>query len=329
MILKKGDEIRIIAPSKSMAVLTEEQISGAKEKLESMGFVVTYGKHVLQQDNFYGCASIKSRIEDLHDAFKDKKVKCILAARGGYNVNQLLGYIDYSLIKNNPKIICGFSDITALTNAIYTKTNMITYSGPNYSNFAMKKGFEYTEEYFKKMFMKNENVEIISSDKYSDDAWYKDQYNRKFIENEGMKVINEGVATGTIIGGNLCTLNLLQGTEYMPDLNNAILFLEEDDNSLGENYLLEFDRNLESLIQIEEFSNVKAIIFGRSQIKSQMSEEKWTFMLKSKEKLKNIPIIVNADFGHTNPMFTFPIGGKCFISADNNNIKIVISDEII
>src|SRR5699024_2083738 len=155
----------------------------------------------------------------------DKNVKAILTVIGGYNVNQILDYIDYDLIKENPKIICGFSDITALTNAIYAKAGMITYSGPHFSSFGMKKGFEYTEKYFKKMLMQSESIEIESSNEWSNDSWFKNQENRTFIKNVGMKIINEGEAEGKIIGGNLCTLNLLQGTEYMPDLEETILFI--------------------------------------------------------------------------------------------------------
>ena len=125
MILKKGDEIRVLALSKSMSVLTNEQIDLAKKKIESLGFKVTFGKHVFECDDLYGCASIESRLEDFHEAIKDKNVKCILAARGGYNVNQILDRINYDLVKNNPKVICGFSDITALLNAVYAKTGII------------------------------------------------------------------------------------------------------------------------------------------------------------------------------------------------------------
>lgn len=323
MILKKGDEIRVLALSKSMSVLTNEQIDLAKKKIESMGFKVTFGKHVFECDDLYGCASIESRLEDFHEAIKDKNVKCILAARGGYNVNQILDRINYDLVKNNPKVICGFSDITALLNAVYAKTGIITFSGPIYSNFGMKKGFDYTETAFQKIMLDDNPIEIESSDYYSDDKWYKDQENRVFIKNSGMKVINEGECKGIIIGGNLCTLNLLQGTQYMPKLKDSILFIEDDDAS-GKNFLLEFDRNIESIIQMDDFKYVKGIVIGRAQTKSEMNDEKWKVLVKSKEKLRNIPIIINADFGHTTPIFTFPIGGKCTIDALNGNLKIII-----
>lgn len=155
--LKKGDEIRVIAPSRSMKILKKDIIDIAKSRLESLGFKVSFGKNVMKSINDdYKCASIEDRVSDLHDAFRDKNVKAILTVIGGYNVNQILDEIDYELIKNNPKILCGFSDITALTNAIYAKTGLVTYSGVHFSSFGMKYGFEYSLDYFKKIFMKND-----------------------------------------------------------------------------------------------------------------------------------------------------------------------------
>lgn len=317
--LKIGDEIRVIAPSRSFNLLSNETIEIATNRLEQLGFKVTFGKNIKNEiDENYCCASIEDRIEDLHDAFKDKNVKAILTVIGGFNVNQILDYIDYDLIKNNPKIICGFSDITALLTAITTKTGLVTYYGPHYSSFGMKKGFDYTLEYFKRMLMSNEDVIIENSDNWSDEAWYINQEDRHFIKNEGRIVVNEGDMNGTIIGGNLCTLNLLQGTEYMPDLNNTVLLIE-DDEMAGKEFLREFDRNLQSLLHCYKNNKLNGIIIGRAQLVSDMNVNKWIGLIKSKKELENIPVIINTDFGHTTPIFTFPIGGNIFVK-DNNLI---------
>ncbi len=321
--LKIGDEIRVIAPSRSMKILNEQTIKLAKERLEELGLKVTFGKNVMNSiDDYYTCANIKDRIEDIHEAFEDKNVKAILTVIGGYNVNQLLDFLDYDLIKNNPKIICGFSDITALSNAIYAKTGLITYSGVHFSSFGMKYGFEYSMDYFKKALMKNEDYFIESSKEWSNDSWFKHQENRVFMPNDGMKIINKGIAEGIIIGGNLCTLNLLQGTEYMPELENSILFLE-DDGLVGKEFIREFDRDLQSLIHSAKNKNIKGIIIGRAEKVSEMNDEKWKKIIETKKKLQDIPIIINANFGHTTPIFTFPIGGKAEINA-NDNIVIKI-----
>lgn len=321
--LKTGDEVRVIAPSRSMAILGEDCKSLATRRLEELGLKVTFGKHVMEADSDYLAASVEARVEDLNEAFKDKNVKAILTVIGGFNSNSILDYIDYEAIKENPKIFCGFSDITALSNAIHAKTGLVTYSGPHYSSFGMLKGFEYTLEYFKKMFFQEEEFEIKASENWSDDAWFIDQENRKFEKHEGMFIINEGEAEGNIVGGNLCTLNLLQGTQYMPNIENKILFLE-DDNLSGDVFLMEFDRNLQSLMHMPEFKTVKGIVLGRAEVASCMTVEKWTKLIKNKPELAHIPVIGNANFGHTTPIMTFPVGGHAKLVAKENKIELLI-----
>ena len=321
--LKAGDEVRVIAPSRSMAILGEDCKKLATERLEELGLKVTFGKHVMEADPDYFAASKEARVEDLNDAFRDPNVRAILTVIGGFNSNQILDYIDYEAIKNDPKIFCGFSDITALSNAIHAKTGVVTYSGPHYSSFGMLKGFEYTLEYFKKMFFEENEFEITSSNEWSDDAWFIDQENRKFIPNDGMFIINEGEAEGDIVGGNLCTLNLLQGTEYMPNIENKVLFLEDDDMA-GKIFLMEFDRNLQSLVHMPEFKTVKALVLGRSQVATEMTKEKWIKLIKNKPELANIPVVAGADFGHSTPIFTFPVGGHARVKAKDGKIEIFV-----
>lgn len=316
--LKAGDEIRIIAPSCSMGIISKANRKIANDRLLELGLKISYGKNLEEIDEF-NSSSIKSRISDLHKAFSDKKVKAVLTVIGGFNCNQLLKYIDWNIIKNNPKIFIGFSDTTALQNAIYTKTGLVTYSGPAWSTFGQKLHFEYTLEYFKKCLMSNDKFEIIPSENWTDDVWYKDQNNRELIMNNGWQIINNGKASGTILGANLCTFNLLQGTEYMPNLKNSILFLEDDDTS----QVVDFDRNLQSLIHLTSFKYVKGIVIGRFQKASKMREELLVKIIKSKDELKNIPVIANVDFGHTSPIITFPIGGEVEMDTNKKTIKII------
>ena len=318
--LKTGDEIRVIAPARSIGLIGENLTKIAKEKLEEMGFKVTFGKNVNEKDEFIS-SSIKSRIQDLHEAFLDKNVKMIMPVIGGYNSNQLLKSIDWSIIKENPKIIGGYSDITALQNALFAKTGLVTYSSPNFSVFGMKKGFEYIKDYFNKCLIEEKEFFINPSEKWSNDAWYLNQEDRLFIKNEGPYVINEGETEGEILGGNLCTFQLLHGTEYIPSLKGSILFLEDDEYT---NPML-FDRDLQSLIHQSGFSQIKGIIIGRFEKKSEFTKEILTKVIKTKKELDKIPVIADVDFGHTYPMITFPIGGKARISAFfNKKIKIEI-----
>ncbi len=312
--LKQGDEIRVVAPARSLSLLSEELVKLAKENFEKQGFKITFSKNCKEKDIFTS-SSIKSRVEDLHKAFSDKNVKAIFTVIGGFNSNQILKYLDYDLIKNNPKILCGYSDITALANAITAKTGLVTYSGLHFSTWGMKNEFEYNLEYFRKCLIEENEFEVKPSKTWSDDEWYKDQENRKLEKNKGFIILNKGKAEGIIFGGNLCTFNLLQGTEFMPDISNSILFLEDDDMA-GDYFGVEFDRNIQSLIHQPNFEKVKGIVIGRFQKKTDMNLEKLKYIIKTKEELKNLPIIANADFGHTNPLITFPIGGTVKLKVD-------------
>ncbi len=316
--LKQGDEIRVIAPATSLSIISNDGLQAAKTALENQGFRVTFSKHC-QEIDLLDSSSVRSRVQDVHEAFSDKNVKAIFTVLGGFNSNQLLKYLDYDLIKNNPKILCGYSDITALANAITAKTGLITYSGLHFSTWGMKKEFEYNLEYFNKCLVDEEEFEIVPSKTWSDDEWYLNQENRYILPNSGFWILNKGEAEGTIFGGNLCTFNLLQGTEFMPDISNSILFLEDDSIVDAST----FDRDLQSLIHQPNFETVKGIVIGRFQKDSEMSFEKLKFIIKSKDELKNIPIIANADFGHTNPLFTFPIGGTVKLRVDKD-IELII-----
>lgn len=311
--LKRRDEIRVVALAQTLANLPKNIVKIAQKRLTDLGFVVTFSQNCRQNDFFNSC-SIESRVKNFEEALQDNKVKMILAVRGGYNSNQLLDYLNYDLIKRNPKIICGYSDITAFNNAVYAKTGLVTYIGPLFSTFGMKKGFNYSQNYFLKALISKDSFKINPSKIWSDDNWQKNQKKRIFLKNKGCVVVNKGAAIGTICGGNLCTFNLLQGISYMPSLKNSIIFIEDDD-LVTNDFAQEFERNLQSLLQQPDFKYVKGLVIGRFQKKCKMTQKKLMTIIKTKKELKNIPVIAGADFGHTTPQFTFPIGGQAKIIA--------------
>jgi len=312
--LKKGDEIRVIAPSSSLATLKAKRLRDAITQLTAFGFRVTFGQHVREKDVLES-SSIASRVYDLHGAFRDKNVKAILCARGGFNVNELFSHLDYRLIAKHPKILCGFSDITALANTIYAKTGLVTYVGPNFSTFGRNEERNYTVNLFEKCVMTRAPFSINPSRSW----WDK----KKHQKNRGPIVLQSGTAEGIIIGGNLCTLNLLQGTEFMPSLKNTILFIEDDD-TVREHFAVEFNRNLQSLIHQPGFNGVKALLIGRFQIHGQMTHAQLVQMIKTKKELRHMPVVANMDFGHTTPMMTLPIGGRARLIVKKWSVKLTI-----
>ncbi len=317
--LKRGDEIRVVAPGLSLSIISKEQREIAEKNFSELGLKLSFGKHAEEIDSF-SSSSIESRISDIEDAFLDTNVKGVLSVIGGSNSNQLLDHLDWKIIKNNPKVLCGFSDITILNNAILAKTDLITYSGPHYSSLTQRKYLGYTIDYFKKCLMDKNPYFVYPSDQWSDDKWYIDQENRNLVSNNGYLNIYSGDAEGKIIGGNLCTFNLLQGTEYFPGLENTILFLEDDEGSKPQ----AFDRDLTSLSQQKGFDKVKGIVIGRFQNGSNMTNNILKVIISTNKRIKNIPVIANVDFGHTDPRITFPIGGIAKLSAKNSNCNIEI-----
>lgn len=312
--LTLGDEIRVIAPSRSAQILKVEMVEQTKTILERLGFRVSFGHHIFECDLQHS-SSIMHRVTDIHEAFRDPQVKAILTVLGGYNCNEVLPYLDYQMIAENPKILCGFSDITALATAITTKCNFITYSGPHFSSFRMAQAQQYQLSYFQKCLMEKNPFPLVASSVWSDDAWYIDQENRHF-EAAGWKVYSGGEVSAQLYGGNLCTLNLLQGTAYMPDLSNCILFLEDDELV---NPAI-FARDLTSLLQAT--TPIKGLAIGRFQRASAMTEEQLHFILDKHPLLKTIPVLYDVDFGHTQPIFTFPIGGNIHMNTKEMWIQV-------
>ncbi|HEM6372022.1 TPA: LD-carboxypeptidase [Streptococcus suis] len=311
--LKKGDHIRVVSPSSSI-----ERIGGfeanlaAKEKLEELGFKLSFSEHYFENDMF-DSAPIASRVADLEAAFADESVDAILTTIGGFNSNELLPYLDFDLIARHPKIFCGYSDTTALLNAIYAKTGMPTYMGPAYSSFKMVQAQQYQTEAWLKA-VTQDSYDLIPSPEWSSDAWYLPDAPRTFYPTE-WKVYNPGQASGIAIGGNISTLNLLTGTEFEPRPDNYILFLEEAED---DDYLI-IARHLTALLQA--YPNPQAVVFGRFPKETKMTKEILLAILDKHPILKTIPVLYDLDFAHTQPLFTITIGGQLELDAEAFSIR--------
>lgn len=313
--LQKGDKIMIVAPSTGLKLIAGECRERAEKRFREMGLVLEFAPNTKDENwNELGTGSVKQRADDIMTAFKDKSVKAIFTVLGGFNSNQILAHLDYDVIRQNPKIICGFSDITALLAAIQAKTGLETYYGPHYSSVGMKLGCEYTLDHLQKMLFADAPVEVKPSVEWSDDPWYIDQDKREFIQNKGYWVLHEGKAEGKIVGGNLCTFNLLLGTDMRPAFEKDTILMIEDD---AESYPAAFDRNLQALCHQPDFKNVKGLVIGRFQKGSNMSREMLEFIINNKPELKDIPVLANVDYGHTTPILTIPLGGHAIMNNDN------------
>lgn len=292
----------------------------ADHRLAQLGLRISFGSHVEEVDEFVS-TSVDHRVRDLHEAFADPTVDGILTVIGGYNSNQLLDEIDWDLIAANPKILCGYSDITALTCAIHAHTGLVTYSGPHYSTFGMVQHFETTQAHFVETLFHHQRRAVDHATEWTDDAWFVDQENRTVRPTDGPWVLREGTVTGKLIGGNLCTLNLLQGTTHMPSLESSVLFIEDDQLSFPEN----FDRDLTSLTQQSDFGGVQAVLIGRFQSSVEMTRSKLEKIVAANKRLDGVPVVANLDFGHTDPILTIPVGGQAWLDATDGRCQLEIA----
>ena len=313
--LKKGDHIRVVSPSSSI-----ERIGGfesnvaAMEKLEALGFRLSFSEHYFENDIF-DSAPIASRVADLEAAFANETVDAVLTTIGGFNCNELLPYLDFDLIAQNPKIFCGYSDTTALLNAIYAKTGMQTYMGPAYSSFKMEQGQQYQTTSWLNA-VTQDTYQLTPSLEWSSDAWYLPNAPRTFYPTE-WKVYNPGQASGIAIGGNISTLNLLTGTEFAPRPDKYVLFLEEAED---DDYLI-IARHLTALLQT--YPNPQAVVFGRFPKETKLTEEILLTILDKHPILKKVPVLYDLDFAHTQPLFTITIGGQ--VEIDTKTFSITFS----
>ena len=309
--LHAGDQVRVVAPAQSRAMVMEYDHSRIiEERFEEMALRLSYGQHVDERDGF-DSSSIDSRVSDLHDAFSDPDVRAILTVIGGFNSNELLPHLDYDLIAANPKILCGYSDISALQCAILARTGLVTYSGPHWSSFGMRDHFTQTQDWFCRALCEDRPFEVEPAKEWTDDLWFVNQDDRHPETNPGWQQLSEGTAKGRIVGTNLCTLNLLQGTPYMPSLDGALLVLED---AAGV-HAREFARNLTSLLQMPDAAGVRGLVIGRFQRQSAMTGALLSEIIARQPALAGKPVVAGADIGHTMPLATLPIGGQAELTV--------------
>ena len=320
--LQKGDTIGIIAPANTASVINRTPWNTGIKKLQSKGFKLIFGKHI---NKIYGhtAGTVRERTEDLMDMFKNKEVKTVICVYGGYNSHQLLPYIDYNIIKKNPKIFIGFSDITSLNNAIYAKTGLINFSGPAFITFCQPELPEFTEKYFDEILIEAKDKTVIKPSKeWADDEWWKKPNfgPREWKKNPGFVVLKEGIGKGIAIGGNIGTLLLLAGTEYFPNMKGKILFVEDDDVESPKT----LDRFFTQLRHLGIYDKINGLVIGRFPSKVSLTkEDSLKMIIDEATKGYNFPIISEVDFSHTDPLITIPIGIKCKIDTADKEIKFL------
>ncbi len=330
-LLKKGDCIGIISPSAGIAKLFPHRVENGAKMMEKMGFRIKFSKHAFDM-NGYVSASAKERADDIHEMFLDNEVKAIICTIGGNHANQVLKYLDFDLIKKNPKVFVGYSDITILHYAFAKKAGLRTFYGPcvmpEFGEFP--EILPYTREHFEKAVMKKEAMgKIDASTQWTDQLlnWFtRDDLKgpRLMQKNEGYQWWKEGVTEGDIFGGTIPTINHLAGTEYWVDMKDKIMFLdipEGDDPGapFSQSWLDSFFADFDNL---GIFDSIKGLVIGRPYHYGQDEIKMLKNMIMEYTKDCSYPILYNANIGHASPMVTIPMGVKVRLNSKANNFEI-------
>ncbi|MEN8117863.1 MAG: LD-carboxypeptidase [Bacteroidota bacterium] len=302
--LKKGDLIGLVTPG---GTITEEQLYETKNKLEEFGFETYYNDSVLAQYGYFA-GTDKERADELMHMFTNDNVDAILAVRGGYGAIRILDMLDYSIIQNNPKILIGYSDITALLTAIYERTGLITFHGPvGVSTFN-----DFTFKSVEKVLINPGNRYKYPYDRDNDTA-LNPEYD--------IYTITGGKAEGQLIGGNLSVLESMIGSAYEPDFEKKIVYLEEIEEKT-----YRIDKMLFHLLSSTNLKKAAGIILGVFD-GCNTSSEGPAFTLKQAvtDLLKplRIPISYGLPFGHIESKITIPNGIKARLNADKNTLKLL------
>lgn len=291
--LKRGDTIGMISPASSLP--GEEDYDKIAATIEGFGFQVKIGTHA--RDHYgYLAGTDENRAADLNAMFADPEVNAILPFRGGWGSNRLLEYIDYEAIRQNPKMLIGFSDITTLLLAIYARTGLVTYHGP----VGKSEWTTFTRSYFRKGVMQSQPFRMQSK--------------------KDITTLRSGRAAGTLLGGNLSVLTSMLGSAYLPRWRNSILFLED----VGED-VYRIDRMMTQLRLNGVLEQINGLIFGQCTNCGVSSGHHFTLeqMLKDHIKEYEIPAFVGANIGHIDDMFTLPIGIRAEMDADTGTIGLL------
>jgi muramoyltetrapeptide carboxypeptidase len=308
--LAAGDTVALISPASATFESVDVQI--AKESLEALGLTVRLGAHMMERHG-YLAGDDKTRAADINALFADKEVAAIHPIRGGWGSSRVLPYLDFDIIRRNPKILLGYSDITALLLSVHAKTRLVTFHGP----IGMGRWDAFSIDYYKRVLFDGEVLTYQNKRDLSDrNALTQTEFR--------VQTITAGTARGRLLGGNLTVLTAIVGSPYLPDWDNAILFTEDVHE---EPYRI--DRMLTQLKLAGVLNRIKGFIFGscsectpgEGSYGALTLEEVFTDHIKP----LGIPAWQGAMIGHQQPQWTLPEGVEVEIDAAAGTIRLLES----
>lgn len=296
--LHKGDRVGIVSPSSAITPKSKQRMEKGIGFLRGLGLEVELGRNALKsRGEFAGTPEEKG--EDINSMFADKRIKAIFASQGGSGANTCLPYLDYAVMKENPKVFMGISDVTAILNAIHCKAGLVTFHGDDVTH-GLGSPIRYVREEFVGRLMEGK----IGAVK----------------RNSRRKTVRKGVATGKLLGGNLGVFLELAGTPYLPDLSESVLFVESFKPTPEACY--------ERFCQLEQmgvFGKVKGVVVGYIyglQTSKRRVPQMEDILLEVAGKY-DFPILKMNDFGHNCPNTVLPIGAEARVDATAKELEIL------
>lgn len=312
--LKKGDTVAIISPSGAVPDELKNQFNSGIKYLNNLGLKVKVGKNSLKR-YYYSAGTIEERLNDIHEAFANKKVRAVIMSIGGNSANQLLDKLDFKLIRNNPKILSGISDGTTLLDPIFSKTGLITYHGPDLIFTFGEPISPAIKENIVKTWFEGKIGELKPNPNWKglDELNKNEKY-------KGWQCIRKNKASGRLIGGNINCLINLDNTEFRPDYENSILFLEAYKMTMEE-----LDMAFMHFRHTGVFDEINGLILGyfygsRMEDKKQDREVKDVILEVTKNH--SFPILEVGEIGHNVENYIMPIGCQALIDAENKIFEI-------
>ncbi len=303
--LKIGDTVGLVSPA---GYINQKDIEDIKEVLAELGLKVKLGSHLLKRYG-YLAGTDRDRAIDINAMFADPSVQAILPMKGGWGCNRILPFLDYSLIRSQPKIIMGLSDITSLLIAIHAKTGLVTFHGPT----GQSSWNPFTVDYVKRTLF---NGEVFTL--------------KNLRDNNMVETITPGKVQGKLVGGNLSVLTAMLGSDYLPDWKKTILFVEE----IGEE-VYRVDRMLTQLKLAGTLQQISGFIFGQctdcDKITNENSKKDGEISLTLAQVLKDhiqplgIPAWSGAMIGHIKNKYVLPVGANVEIDAGRGTIRLLES----
>lgn len=321
-MLKRGDTIGVFSSSYPITAVTPTGTESAAKFLEGQGYRVKLGKLTGKRD-FYRSGTARERAEELNELIYDPEVSCIMASIGGMVSNAVLPYLDYDYLKAHPKMVVGYSDITALLLGIYEKTGLVTYYGPGFvTMFGQQPPFlEYSLSCLEQALGERIPFTCHQAPFFSDEPtdWELEASQKEQKPNSWVTVC-PGIAEGRLLGGNLNTISGIMGSPYMPEFQQGdILFLEDT-----EKFAAHAERYFTMLKLCGVFDRASGILLGKHRkFDDQGTGKTWADILLEVLDGRELPILAEIDCCHTIPMMTLPIGGRVKMDAGKQEIVVL------